>query len=138
MMNRRTLRKFRSPNDTKKFNELSRVISHISVTQFERLGSPSTGIPAKLISQFFFLWGGGGGEEGTPYSRLYTVGVHMNVMLGSPQGVLFDCLEEINQTEMYFWDNTSMEIKISKMDAATLLLMIGLPLLSKSERSLPV
>ena len=87
MMNRRTLRKFRSPNDTKKFNEnKSCHLSYFShAIKFERLGTPHTGIPAKLITPNL---------GGLLVIVVYTV--------GSPQGFLFNHLEETNQTEMYF------------------------------------
>ena len=67
---------------------------------------------------------------GTLYSRLYTV--------GSPKGFSSIVSKRSTKRKCIFGDNTSMKIKISKMDAATLLLMIGLSLFSKSERSLPV
>ena len=61
--------------------------------------------------------------------------------VGSPQGVSFQLSrrDQANGIFFFFWGgggrgNTSMKIKISKMDAATLLLASS----SKSERSLPV
>ena len=98
MMNRRTLKEVQISEWCREVEwPESCNLSYFShAIKFERLGTPSTGIPAKLISQFFFFGGGGGGGgRGTPYIKLYTV--------RSPQGVLFDCLEEINQMEMYFW-----------------------------------
>ena len=82
---------------------------------FERLGTPNTGIPAKLITPNL----GGGG---TPYSRLYS---------RIPPRGSFQLPQRDKVIQVW-------QLKISKKDAATLLLMKGLPLLSKSERCLPV
>ena len=62
--------------------------------------------------------------------------------VGSPQGVSFQLSRRDQPNGNFFFGggggggrgNTSMKIKISKMDAATLLLASS----SKSERSLPV
>ena len=66
----------------------------------------------------------------TPYSRLYS--------RIPPKGLFSVISKRPTKRKCIFGGNTSMKIKILKIDAATLLLMKGLSLLSKSERSLPV